>query len=90
MDYTNITGMFLPHGQCVHVHLGGHVQTGGYGQLVRAFGLLSDYVEGFDIVLASGDHVRIWKPNSEMADQDRTPEQEQVDSACLTYSHKCF
>ena len=64
-------GMFLPHGQCAHVHLGGHVQTGGYSLLIRAFGLLSDYVEGFDIVLANGDHVRIWKPDSGMADQDQ-------------------
>jgi len=73
-------GLFLPHGQCVHVHLGGHVLTGGYGQLIRAFGLLSDYVEGFDIVLASGNHVTIWRPDSELADKDRTPEQEQFDN----------
>lgn len=72
-------GMFLPHGQCVHVYLGGHVLTGGYGMLTRAFGLLSDYVEGFDIVLASGDHARVWKPESEMADRDRTPETKQFD-----------
>lgn len=59
--------LFLPHGQCVHVHLGGHFSSGGYGQLSRAFGLLCDHCEGFDIVLASGIHTTIWRPNSIMA-----------------------
>jgi len=59
--------VFLPHGQCVHVHLGGHVQTGGYGQLGRAFGLLSDHVQGFEIVIASGELKHIWRPSSDLA-----------------------
>merc|ERR1719412_1224543 len=36
--------------------------------MARSFGLLSDRVEGFDIVLADGCHARhvtVWKPNSE-------------------------
>lgn len=47
-------GLFLPHGQCSHVGLGGHIQTGGSGMLARAFGLMSDHVERFEIITADG------------------------------------
>ena len=45
----NQNNIFLPMGQCSHVHLGDHVQSGGYGQMCRSFGLLGDNVVGFEI-----------------------------------------
>ncbi|KAF9126512.1 hypothetical protein BGX30_015215 [Mortierella sp. GBA39] len=47
-------GRFLPMGVCRQVYLGGHIQTGGYGQLIRSFGLLSDYVQKVRIITADG------------------------------------
>ncbi|CAG8668777.1 17641_t:CDS:2, partial [Racocetra fulgida] len=45
---------FVPHGQCQYVNMGGHIQTGGYGQLTRSFGLLSDHVIKFRLITANG------------------------------------
>ena len=52
-------GIYLPMGVCAHVHLGGHVHTGGWGIVARSHGLLADHVLAFTIILASGDIKRI-------------------------------
>ncbi|KAF3905649.1 hypothetical protein ABW21_db0205251 [Orbilia brochopaga] len=53
-EYIGSKGLFVPHGQCINVHLGGHVQSGGYGQLGRSFGLFSDHVVSLEIIDANG------------------------------------
>ena len=53
--------VFVPHGQCVEVHVGGHVQTGGYGQLGRSFGLLGDHVTSLEIIDYDGQEKEITK-----------------------------
>ncbi|CAM9589143.1 unnamed protein product, partial [Laminaria digitata] len=45
-------GVTIPHGECFKVCIGGHVQTGGYGHILRSYGLALDHVKSFDIVLA--------------------------------------
>jgi FAD/FMN-containing dehydrogenase len=54
----------IPHGECPKVAIGGHAQTGGYGHLVRNFGLALDYVEAFNIVLADGKLRTVTRPLS--------------------------
>ena len=53
--------LFVPHGQCTHVHIGGHVQTGGYGQLARSFGLFGDHVLSLEIINHQGESQEITK-----------------------------
>ena len=48
-------GCFLPTGQCSWVHLGGHMQTGGWGQLTRAHGMLADHVRSIDVWTCGAD-----------------------------------
>ena len=54
--------IYLPMGVCAHVHLGGHVHTGGWGMVGRSHGLLADHVLAFDIILASGQKEHIERP----------------------------
>lgn len=46
-------------GQCTEVHLGGHVQTGGYGQLGRSFGLFGDHVRIIELIDHNGKELSI-------------------------------
>ncbi len=52
----------IPHGECPLVAIGGHAQTGGYGHLIRSFGLTLDYVQSFDIVLGDGTLRTVTRP----------------------------
>ncbi len=63
-------GLFMTTGQCFNVHVGGHVQTGGYGQLARAFGLFGDQVVSFEIFLADGTKKTVAADSAMQADKD--------------------
>ena len=54
--------IYLPMGVCAHVHLGGHVHTGGWGMVARSHGILADHVLAFDIILANGEREHIVRP----------------------------
>ena len=55
VDFLASKKLFVPTGQCAEVCLGGHVQTGGYGQLIRSFGLLGDHVVSIELIDTNGD-----------------------------------
>ncbi|KAF3932535.1 hypothetical protein ABW20_dc0102295 [Dactylellina cionopaga] len=60
-DYLGQHHVFVPHGQCTNVHLGGHVQSGGYGQLGRSFGLFGDHVVSVEIIDHEGQIKEVTK-----------------------------
>ena len=47
------------------MHIGGHVQTGGYGQLGRSFGLFGDHVVSLEIIDSDGNEVTVTKDSNE-------------------------
>lgn len=63
-------GITIPHGECPMVCIGGHAQTGGYGHLLRSFGLALDYVEAFTIVLADGSISTVKRPAGDPTTED--------------------
>ncbi|MGI9214265.1 MAG: FAD-binding oxidoreductase, partial [Gammaproteobacteria bacterium] len=62
--------IFVPHGQCSHVGIGGHLNTGGYGQLGRAFGLFADHITSFRIITADGTILIVSRDSSLKLDKD--------------------
>lgn len=50
----NGTGLHVPSGECGDVCVGGFVQGGGYGYTSRCFGVQSDCVLAFRVMLANG------------------------------------
>jgi len=63
-------GCTVPHGECPTVGIGGHAQSGGYGHIVRAFGLAIDYVYQFTIVTANGDIRTVNRDSKDQSDKD--------------------
>lgn len=61
---------FVPHGQCSFVHLGGHCQTGGYGQFARSIGFLTDHVMNFRLINVKGDIVNVARDSKDKEIQD--------------------
>ncbi|MEL7377657.1 MAG: FAD-binding oxidoreductase, partial [Bacteroidota bacterium] len=57
-------GVTIPHGECPRVGIGGHVQTGGYGHILRSYGLTIDHVYEFKIYLDDGELNIIQRPDS--------------------------
>ncbi|KAL8831336.1 MAG: hypothetical protein Q9191_000923 [Dirinaria sp. TL-2023a] len=55
---------FVPHGQCTDVRIGGHGQTGGYGQLGRSFGLLGDHIWGIRMINHDGEIQEVTKKSN--------------------------
>eukprot|EP01084_Bolivina_argentea_P271120 461198_1 len=56
--------VFLPHGDCKYIGLGGHISTGGQGHIHNQFSQVVDHVIGFDIILSNGEFVSVCKPSN--------------------------
>ncbi|KAF5686817.1 6-hydroxy-D-nicotine oxidase [Fusarium circinatum] len=59
LAYLTSHKLFAPTGQCAYVCLGGHGQTGGYGQLGRSFGLLGDYIVDIRLIDHKGEVLHV-------------------------------
>lgn len=61
---------FVPHGQCAHVHIGGHMQTGGFGSFTRSFGLFADTIVGIELIDAKCQPRSLKRGQGSQDDQD--------------------
>ena len=61
-------GVATPHGECPLVALGGHAQSGGYGHLLRSYGLALNHVFEFKIYTSDGTLRTVRRPPA----QDRS------------------
>lgn len=64
-DFLKENKLFVPHGQCRDVHVGGHCQTGGYGQLARSFGLIGDHIRSIRYINYEGEIKEMTKDSDE-------------------------
>jgi FAD/FMN-containing dehydrogenase len=55
-------GFTIPHGECPRVAIGGHAQSGGYGHLLRSYGLALDHVLEFKIYTSDGTLRTVHRP----------------------------
>lgn len=55
-------GITIPHGECPRVAIGGHAQSGGYGHLLRSYGLALDHVLEFKIYTSDGALRTVQRP----------------------------
>ena len=60
--------MFMPHGMCHTVGVGGHWQTGGLGSISPVFGPALDYIVSFDIILSDQSKHSIVRPKQNTSD----------------------
>ncbi len=63
-------GVFIPHGECAHVRVGGHCQTGGYGLMARPLGLFVDYIYSYDIIMADCTKKTVRRDSQDPDDRD--------------------
>ncbi|MEZ4248572.1 MAG: FAD-binding oxidoreductase [Polyangiales bacterium] len=62
--------LFLADRQCSAVHVGGHCQTGGYGQIARGFGLFADFIVRAELLTADGERHVIAPDAEDPLDRD--------------------
>ena len=63
-------GLFFAHGQCAHLCIGGHSQSGGFSPLSRSVGMMIDYIQSYEIFTADGKKRVIRRDTTNKDDAD--------------------